>query len=50
MSDIVPAMLERMKDGSIVKPLFMWSTKQCKVTKFEDGISLEWGKPLRKIF
>jgi hypothetical protein len=43
-------MLGRMKDGSIVKPLFMWSTKQCEVTKFEDGIPLEWGKPLFKIF
>jgi hypothetical protein len=50
MAEVVLAMLERMKDGSIVKPLFMWSTKQCEITKFEDRIPLEWGKPLRKIF
>jgi hypothetical protein len=50
MADVVPAMLGRMKDGSTVKPLFMWSTKECEVTKFEDGIPLQWGKPLRKIF
>jgi hypothetical protein len=40
VADVVPAMLGRMKDGSTVKPLFMWSTKQYEVTKFEDGIPL----------
>jgi hypothetical protein len=45
MDDIVPTMLGRMKEGTTFKPLFVWSGKECEVTKFEDGI-LEWGKPL----
>jgi hypothetical protein len=28
----------------------VWSGKHCAVTKFEDGLPLEWGKPLRKVF
>jgi hypothetical protein len=50
MDDIIPAMLGRMKEGTTFKPLFVWSRKECKVTKFEDGIPLEWGKPLQKVF
>jgi hypothetical protein len=50
MDDIVPVMLGRMKEGSTFKPLFVWSGKECEVTKFEDGIPLEWRKPLCKIF
>jgi hypothetical protein len=46
MDDIVPTMLGRMKEGTTFKPLFVWSGKECEVTKFEDGILLEWGKPL----
>jgi hypothetical protein len=41
MADVVTAMLGRMKDGSTVNPLFMWSMKQCEVTKIQDGIPLE---------
>jgi hypothetical protein len=41
MDDIVPVMLGRMKEGSTFKPLFVWSGKECEVTKFEDGIPLE---------
>jgi hypothetical protein len=50
MDDIVQAMLRRMKEGTTFKPLFGWSGKECEVTRFEDGIPLEWGKPLFKIF
>jgi hypothetical protein len=48
MDDIVLAMLGRMKEGTTFKPLFIWSGKECEVTKCEDGIPLEWGKPLQK--
>jgi hypothetical protein len=50
MDDIVPVMLGRLKEGSTFKLLFVWSGKECEVTKFEDGIPLEWGKPLCKFF
>jgi hypothetical protein len=50
MDDIVQAMLRRMKEGTTFKPLFVWSGKECEVTRFEDGIPLEWRKPLFKIF
>jgi hypothetical protein len=50
MDDVVPSMLRRMKEGSTFRPLFVWSAKECEVTKFEDGIPLEWGKPLQKVF
>jgi hypothetical protein len=43
-------MLRRMKEGSTFRPLFVWSGKECEVTKFEDGIHLEWRKPLQKVF
>jgi hypothetical protein len=41
MDDIVQAMLRRMKEGTTFKPLFVWSGKECEVTRFEDGIPLE---------
>jgi hypothetical protein len=50
MDDIVLAMLGKMKEGTTFKPLFIWLGKECEVTKCEDGIPLEWGKPLQKIF
>jgi hypothetical protein len=50
MREIVPAILGRMKDGSKSTTVFIWSAKECKVTKFEDGIPIAWGKPLQKVF
>jgi hypothetical protein len=50
MDNVVPSMLRRMKEGSTFRPLFVWSGKECEVTKFEDGIHLEWRKPLQKVF
>jgi hypothetical protein len=50
MDDVVPSILQRMKEGSTFRPLFVWSGKECEVTKFEDGIPLKWGKPLWKVF
>jgi hypothetical protein len=43
-------MLARMKDGGKLNPIFVWSGKECEVTKFEDGIPVTWGKPLQKVF
>jgi hypothetical protein len=40
MREIVPAILGRMKDGSKSTLVFVWSTKECEVTKFEDGIPI----------
>jgi hypothetical protein len=50
MDDVVPAMLGKLREGSTFKPAFVWSAKECEVTKFEDGIPIEWGKPLPKVF
>jgi hypothetical protein len=50
MREIVPAILGRMKDGSKSTPIFVWSAKECEVTKFEDGIPIACRKPLQKVF
>ena len=46
MQEVVPAMLGRPKDSSKFKPLFVWSKKECEVTKYEDKIPIAWGEPL----
>jgi hypothetical protein len=50
MDDVVPTMLGKLREGSTFKPAFVWSAKECEVTKFEDGIPLKWEKPLQKVF
>jgi hypothetical protein len=50
LREIVLAMLARMKDGGKFSPVFVWSGKECEVTKFEDGIPVTWRKPLQKVF
>jgi hypothetical protein len=50
MDDIVPTILGRLKDWKTFTPLFVWSGKECDVTKWNDGMPVEWEKPLRKVY
>ena len=49
MVEIIVTMLRSMKDNKIYMPIFIWSTKECKVTAFEDRVLLTWEKPLEKV-
>jgi hypothetical protein len=50
MDEIAAAVLSRLKDGQLFKPLFVWSGKHCDPTDFDDGEPICWGKPLSKVF
>jgi len=50
MNDLMPIILERLKDVMYTTSMFVWFGKHCKTQAIEDRYLTKWGKKLETMF